>query len=102
MVFTPLIFPKVLSLNGTLDECLILYTLPNLPNKHVNFVGNRRTFKKMFTENNDFNAEFNNHAFQQLEDWRIAFDEGNNKVVLRTELCRAIQHPLMQTLPYCV
>lgn len=97
-VYSSLIFPKF-SLNGTFRRVPdFMYVTKSSIQACVNFVEIEEPSKKMFTENNDFNAEFN-HAFQQLEDWRIWLDEGNNKAFLRTELCRAIQHPLMQTLP---
>lgn len=54
--------------------------------------------KKIFTGNDDFTSEFN-HAFQQLQDWKIWFETDSNKSLLRQWLAEAIKHHMMSTLP---
>ena len=54
--------------------------------------------KKIFTRTDDFTSEFN-HAYQQLQDWKIWFESDSNKSLLRQWLCEGIKHLLMSTLP---
>lgn len=96
--FSELIFSKF-QLNGNFrripDFVFVTKTSIQL---QVVFIEIEDPSKKIFNQDDSFNAKFN-EAYQQLEDWQQWFEDGTNQNILRQTLNSVISHPMMARLP---
>lgn len=98
-VFGSKIFSKF-QLNGGIFRRIpdFLFVTKTSIQLQVVFIEIEDPSKKIFTEKDYFNADFN-QAYQQLEDWEQWFQHGTNQNVLRDSLNSVINHSMMATLP---
>lgn len=98
-VFGHKIFSKF-QLNGGIFRRIpdFLFVTKTSVQLQVVFIEIEDPSKKIFTEKDYFNADFN-QAYQQLEDWEQWFQHGTNQTVLRDSLNSVIDHSMMARLP---